>query len=790
MSENLPEDTSTKKVCIACKQEFSGEITNCPHDGTMLTPVSSEPVAGSIIAGKYEVLSVVGGGAMGLVYKARHTLMKRIVAVKVLRPNMALDETTVSRFQKESEALSVLDHPNILTVFDFGLNELGQPYLVTDYLEGETLAEILNNEETLDYKRVIDLFKQVSSALSHAHKNGVVHRDMKPSNIMLVKNEENEDRVKILDFGIAKVTDETEDSTQLTKTGEVFGSPLYMSPEQCRGKVLDARSDIYSVGCVAYRALTGVPPIVGQDLIECLYKHVNEDPAPFSEARPGNSIPFALEAVVLKCLMKDPATRYQTMAELRDALITAEEKSVVSDPASIPTPNAPPPIEPPTIKNPMESALVDTEEDVENKSPIPAKAPSSPPANKSSSFTTSDSKSDTNTAKKKPTKEIGSLRSNLTEVEENKIMTLLKNKKVLAGVVGVLVLIVFVPISQNMFGGSSTKTETKDLKPEPGGDKYSTFMQKGIDEYETGDYFEARTQFQKAYAEATKNKLAKEKISSALHHLISASGESHEYEMAKSYLKRLEKLAGVTSYKEDPTSLAAAETYQDRALLLMFGARPNLKEAQKLTQKARNFYESHEGYGSEIMRCLSTLGQIKILDGDFEAASSYMNQAVMIAKEDPTVSQLEMAIRMDGLGDSYILLTNRSRGKDNYYDEAKKQYSEALKLRKDMVGSDDDKALSQSYLRLGIINYLQENYKEAWNSLEKSLSIREKHGRPLQIAEVKRAMSKVLLGQKKKDEARRIFDESIAIAKESGPQTKPLIKKWKATFEALYRSVR
>ena len=119
MSETNPEDTSTKKVCIACKQEFSGEITNCPHDGTMLTPVSSEPVAGSIIAGKYEVLSVVGGGAMGLVYKARHTLMKRIVAVKVLRPNMALDETTVSRFQKESEALSVLDHPNILTVFDF-----------------------------------------------------------------------------------------------------------------------------------------------------------------------------------------------------------------------------------------------------------------------------------------------------------------------------------------------------------------------------------------------------------------------------------------------------------------------------------------------------------------------------------------------------------------------------------------------------------------------------------------------------------------------------------------------
>lgn len=140
MNAKNPEDTGSRKVCIACKQEFSADVTKCPHDGTVLTPVTSEPSVGSIIAGKYEVLSIIGGGAMGLVYKARHTLMKRVVAVKVLRPNMALDETTVSRFQKESEALSVLDHPNILKVFDFGLNEQGQPYLVTDYLEGDTLA--------------------------------------------------------------------------------------------------------------------------------------------------------------------------------------------------------------------------------------------------------------------------------------------------------------------------------------------------------------------------------------------------------------------------------------------------------------------------------------------------------------------------------------------------------------------------------------------------------------------------------------------------------------------------
>ncbi|MBI1271650.1 protein kinase [bacterium] len=777
MNAKNPEDTGSRKVCIACKQEFSADVTKCPHDGTVLTPVTSEPSVGSIIAGKYEVLSIVGGGAMGLVYKARHTLMKRVVAVKVLRPNMALDETTVSRFQKESEALSVLDHANILKVFDFGLNEQGQPYLVTDYLEGDTLADLLNRDERIDYKRAIELFKQVSSALSHAHKNGVIHRDMKPSNIMLVKDDEGNEMVKILDFGIAKVSDDAESSTQLTKTGEVFGSPLYMSPEQCRGKKLDARSDIYSVGCVLYRSLIGTPPIVGQDLIECLYKHVNEDPGSFAEAFPGNEIPAALEALVMKCLMKDPALRYQSMNELRDALLAVEDKDAIETGGG-------------TISAAATAAgaVATTNGATGEATVIPGAAPKITDSEIGTMDNTIQSLADTTPDTKTAIERSSPSSSSLPDASSN-LATLVKDKRVIIGIAVVAALLVIVPVTGGLMSNNKeNKGDAGDTKNT--NNPYDELIQDGMDEYESGDYFEARSNFYKAYTYARKEKLAKAKQALALHHLIAASAESQEYDMAATYLKELEKIASIKDTKSIPESQEAAEVYFNKALLMMYGKGDNLKEAQTLVQKARGYYEAHEGHSADIMRCLSALGQIKILMGDFEAASAYMKQAVMLAKEDPTVSQLEMALRMDGLGDAFILVTNRSGGKVNYYDKAKKEYEEALQLRKDTGGQSSDKSLSQSYLRLGIIDYLQNNFDEAVKNLNKSLEIREKYGRPLQIAEVKRALSKVLLAQGKKAEATKVFQESIEQAKEGGPQMDAQIKKWQAVFDAMAKRVR
>ena len=190
-----------------------------------------------------------------------------------------------------------------------------------DYLEGHSLAELIEGASFLEPRRAVNIFAQVASALAHAHRNGVIHRDLKPANIMLVEHDGVPDYVKIVDFGIAKIVRTDNDETsQLTETGQLFGSPLYMSPEQCSGKNLDGRSDIYSLGCVMYRTLTGQPPFQVRDLPDCIYKHVHEMPAPFEYACPDRSIASDVEAIAFKALAKSPIERYQTMGEMEESL--------------------------------------------------------------------------------------------------------------------------------------------------------------------------------------------------------------------------------------------------------------------------------------------------------------------------------------------------------------------------------------------------------------------------------------------------------------------------------------
>ncbi len=317
------EEIKPKRACIVCGKEYEGEETVCPEDRTPLTPLSSERTTGAVIADRYEILSTIGTGGMGVVYKARHRLMKRVVAIKMLHAQYVSTASTLRRFQQEAQAASSLNHPHILTVYDFGLTEDGQPYLVMDFLEGRTLAEVLTEEGNLPVERAVDIFTQACAGLSHAHQKGIIHRDIKPSNIMLVTLDDRPDFVKIVDFGIAKILSMeggAAESDHLTRTGEVFGSPLYMSPEQCRGKELDPRTDIYSLGCVLYRTLTGAAPFMGQDQLECMFKHVNETPSPFSEVCPDLNLPAGLEKVVFKALAKNPGERYQTMHDFRQAL--------------------------------------------------------------------------------------------------------------------------------------------------------------------------------------------------------------------------------------------------------------------------------------------------------------------------------------------------------------------------------------------------------------------------------------------------------------------------------------
>ena len=295
-------------------------------EAPMLTPFNEELAVDCRFADRYQILSVVGRGSMGVVYKARHELMGRLVAIKMLRGQLQLDERSVRRFEREARAASRMDHPNLISVHDFGLTENRQPYLIMDYANGVTLYEIQRREGALTPTRAVHIFSQVCDALHHAHVQGVIHRDLKPSNIMILSKDDDPDYVKVFDLGVAKIAwGNEEDKEAITNTGEVCGSPVYLSPEQCTHQALDPRTDIYSLGVVMYELLTGMPPLMGETVYDTIYMHVHMQPPTFMEMRPDMALPPRLERIILKALEKNPDDRYQTMQELKWELLAALE---------------------------------------------------------------------------------------------------------------------------------------------------------------------------------------------------------------------------------------------------------------------------------------------------------------------------------------------------------------------------------------------------------------------------------------------------------------------------------
>jgi serine/threonine-protein kinase len=322
-----------KKRCPLCAREFVGTIVVCTHDNSLLVPVK-ESLVGKTLASKYLVLEEVGRGGMSIVYKGRHSMIDRMVAIKMLQSQLLNDQNSVKRFQREAQAVACINHPNVIAVYDCDIHE-GQPYIVMDFLTGESLSNIIKRDNHVDFDRVIKMFIKVTDALESAHQKGVLHRDLKSGNIMLIEQDGQKDVVKVVDFGIAKLLPSSGKQQQnLTATGEIFGSPVYMSPEQCQGLQLDARSDIYSTGVVMYEALCGEPPLIGENIIDTMQMHVSKPPIPFPQIRPDLSIPPVLEAIVLKALEKQPDDRFQSMLELREALEYAEKS--ISENGAIP----------------------------------------------------------------------------------------------------------------------------------------------------------------------------------------------------------------------------------------------------------------------------------------------------------------------------------------------------------------------------------------------------------------------------------------------------------------------
>ncbi len=281
---------------------------------------------GDIVSDRYRIHSLIGRGGMGSVYKIEQVLLGKTLALKILNTSR-LSDLSVRRFHHEARAAFAIDHPNLITVHDFGLLEDKIPYLIMDYIEGESLAQRIKDNAMLDLKEALPLFLRICFGLGYAHEKGVVHRDIKPSNIMLVelRGELNDGFVKIVDFGLAKFTQKEGDNIQsLTRTGEVFGSPLYMSPEQCSGNSVDERSDIYSLGCVFFETLTGTPPFIGQTALATMMLHLGQQAPSLKEASMGKDFPPVIERIVAKMLSKKPEERYQTLAQVAGELAILE----------------------------------------------------------------------------------------------------------------------------------------------------------------------------------------------------------------------------------------------------------------------------------------------------------------------------------------------------------------------------------------------------------------------------------------------------------------------------------
>jgi serine/threonine-protein kinase len=276
--------------------------------------MTTPPVLGE----RYEIGGVLGRGGMAEVHRGRDLRLGREVAVKVLRSDLARDPSFQVRFRREAQAAASLNHPAIVAVYDTGEDRTSSgatPYIVMEYVEGETLRDVLRREGVLSPQRAMSFTADICNALDFSHRNGIVHRDVKPGNVMITP----EGTVKVMDFGIARAVSDS--AATMTSTAAVIGTAQYLSPEQARGESVDARSDVYSVGCLLYELVTGAPPFTGDSPVSVAYQHVREDPRLPSSVNP--AIPPDLDAIVLKALSKNPANRYQSAAEMRNDLLRA-----------------------------------------------------------------------------------------------------------------------------------------------------------------------------------------------------------------------------------------------------------------------------------------------------------------------------------------------------------------------------------------------------------------------------------------------------------------------------------
>lgn len=670
-------------------------------------------MVGKIIGDKYEVLETIGGGGMGMIYKAKHILMKRIVAIKMMHPQYVSSASNLKRFQQEAQAASALSHPNILAVFDFGLTPAGAPFLVMDFLEGTNLAEVLDEVGLLPASRATNIFAQACAGLAHAHSKGVIHRDLKPGNIMLVEFDQRKDFVKIVDFGIAKVLpsgDESE-SAHLTQTGEVFGSPLYMSPEQCRGRNLDIRSDIYSLGCVMYRTLTGSSPFFGQDPMECMYKQVNEAPNKFFETNPDTKAPEALEGIVFKCLAKEPADRYQTMLELKEALLefAINTPGVVLDPevmgslqsSTALTPLVKPP--PASIENTREI----TKPQKQTKPPVNA-APTDANAQTAALPSTSDGAQphpvSTGTGASGSAGTTGVGAGTAGAAHPNPHQPAWMRWAPIAGAVVVVV------IGLGVAFFIANKKQEPDAQPATHTASFDSSLDIASGFYNKADYGSAENQIKDTLK---RTDLTDDRKAEALNLLGDIEREAFQFDGA------------IASYQQvldiEKKSKSPRENFEAHALNGLghiYTKKGDVEKAKEALDEALKIDKDFSGDDHiEFARTSFELGNLALKEGKIGAAKKYLVAAKQIIENAKGPNDPETASVCNALAQVYQY--------DNKYKEAEALYLKALQIRSTKLTAGNIET-ADTLLCLGTLNFVMRKYGAAESQLLQSLSIYQK----------------------------------------------------------------
>lgn len=708
---------------------------------------STKTRVGTVFADRFEILSLLGAGGSSFVYKARHQLMERIVALKLLSSN---DLESIKRFKTEAKLACQLNHPNIVSVFDFGLDANGVPYFVMDYLEGQTLADVID-EGPVNFRRALHIFCQAGDALNFAHKRKLIHRDLKPSNLMLVRDDSGQEVLKLFDFGIAKKTSGNVSLT-LTRHGEVVGSPFYMSPEQCRGLKLDARSDIYSMGCVMYESLTGEIAFPGEDMIEVLHRHIKFDPPPFAQANPKlTGIPPKMEEIVFNCLQRDIEKRYQSAFDLWTDLETLAS----------------------SINNPK-----------------PASRLTGP-----SLIAKRDTKGDNGPGVSRPNAgAIHKLRkSPAGAINQQIVPDGFDIPKIVAAVAALLIVVggcAFFLMrngaqqSKSTFAskvGSQSVTQANDRSEAPspaqsaevsgnagsGNNSWQKLEQEADSEYKNGRYLSALNLFKDAVSEARASNRKGAPSADLLVGLAKAYYSEDQYDHCE------EALTSALTMKqgEDKNS---PEVRKIMTLLgNLYSATNRKTEAKKILDDALQMAESQNANDATKADTLSALAKLNIKQHQPKIALSLLQKAKGIRNDVSPNDDMEKALIENEMGRAYETQGDLA--------QARKAYTQALKDAQNSVG-ENHPIYADSLFGLASINSMENKCEEAKVQYVQSKTIREMAFGPnnLRTAQVLACMGMLAISQKSYAEGNELLSESLKIKRTVLGDDDPEVKDFSA----------